>query len=122
MELKSIAWALALFSGFLAKLVFEIAEMLDAGKRITWLYFLINFCKLFITFAVGYYSKEIIRHVTNNTDIQAGLFAIVGAAGYTIFSVIYKMVTSKRNWQNLIRAALSRYLSTPKDDNQTPKL
>lgn len=108
---KSLGWAFAIFSGFGVKIAFEISEKIKRGERVSKSYWLENGCGVFITYVVGYHSRGVIKNISSSPDVQAGIFAIVGALGFALFRIFYRIFTNKKFWDKVVDAFVNIFLS-----------
>lgn len=116
---KHLGWAFAVFSGFGVKVAYEVSEKIKRKEKVTRWYWFGNVCSIFITFVVGYHSRAIIETYTGNADAQAGLYAIVGAVGFEVFKIFYRIATNKRFWEQLIGIVMNRSVNSITKSNPT---
>jgi hypothetical protein len=112
-DLRSFGWAFAIFSGFGVKIAYEISERMKHNQPFTQTYWIGNGCAIFITYVVGFYSRALITHFSDSSDVQAGLFAIVGAVGFELFKIFYRIVTNRKLWEQFVGVLMNRYAASP---------
>lgn len=103
MEWKSVGWIFAILSGFCAKIAFEVAAKVSNKEKVAVSYWIWQVCSFIVTFVVGWHSRYFILRITDNPDLQAGLFALVGAGGFTLFGFIHKLVTKQSFWARVLQ-------------------
>lgn len=108
---KSVGWLFALFSGFGVKIAMDVAERSKKGEAIKKTYWIESGCGIFITFVLGYHSRAIVRDFTASADIQAGIFALIGVLGFTLFKILYKIITNPKLWERVVDAFVNIFLS-----------
>lgn len=116
MDWKSFGWVLAIFSGFGAKIAFEISEKVRKSEKIKPSYWIQSVCGVIVTFAVGYHLRGIVTREIKNTDVQAGVLALIGVVGFSAFKLVYRTATNMKLWDDLIKFFISRY--TGKKENK----
>lgn len=115
---KSLGWLFALFSGFGVKIAFEVAEKSKRGLVIKKTYWVESFCGIFITFVIGYHSRAVVKGFSGSADIQAGLFALIGVLGYTLFKILYRIFTNPKLWERIVDTFVNIFLSKYAKKNQ----
>lgn len=124
---KSLGWVFAIFSGFGVKIAFEISEKLKRKEKITKVYWLENLCGAFITYVIGFHSRGVVKRFSDNPDVQAGIFAIVGVLGFSLFTFLYRKLTNNKFLDKITDAFVNIFLSkyakgsTPKENENDNK-
>lgn len=108
---KNLGWMFALFSGFGVKIALEITDKLKAGQVIKKTYIIESFCSIFITFVIGFHSRSFVNNFSDNPDIQAGFFALIGVLGYSVFKILYKILTNPKFWEKIVDTLVGIFLS-----------
>lgn len=107
MDYNSIAWLLAVLSGFGAKVAYEITEKVRKNE-VNGAYWLQTLCSGLITVVVGYHSHSYIERKFNSTDLKSAVYALMGIGAFTMFKTIYKVVTNAKFWDGLVKYFLNR--------------
>jgi hypothetical protein len=120
LDWKSLGWAFAIFAGFGVKIAFEIAEKVKNGEEIAKAYWIENCCGIIITYIIGYFSGVFIKRFTSNPDVQAGIYALIGAMGFSLFRILYRIVTDKKRWEKLVDALIAAWIPSKYLKNKKP--
>jgi hypothetical protein len=120
LDWKSLGWAFAIFAGFGVKIAFEIAEKVKNGEKVAKAYWIENGCAVFITYIIGYYSGVFIKRFTSNPDVQAGIYALIGALGFSLFRILYRIITDRKRWEKVVDLLITAWIPSKYLKNKKP--